>query len=570
MNLNNFENEVSETILARGLSYFNNHHVVELEETEHGQWEAEVEGNDTYFVSVSTDEDKIIDWECDCPFEGEICKHTVAVLYAIKEKGTKAPVGLEKESSKKNKNPKNNAEEIFKRVDKPALENFLVTSFSRYKGLKNDFMTHFSEYLSGDHEQKYRTLIQNIIRAGQDRHGFVDYHSARQVTLQLSNLLNKAYDLLEGKNLRESLAVCKIIIEEIPDLLESMDDSDGGGSTLSDFAFEIFHKIIVKAPPELRDNLFQYCSLEYMKEKYHSWDLGYELLDCIQTAVSTQKHEEQFLSLIDRRISTMQNNEDNFSEYSITSLIKRKIELLIKRGREDDAWKLIEANREYREIKMMLFDREMKKKNYDNALSICFEGRKSAEEKLAPGYKSDWDEKILDIYKLKGDKKGIRETAEVLLFESNYEIRYYKELKKCYERAEWAEVCESIINRIKENKIHSHYAADKLAKIFIEEKYLSRLLHLLKLNPTQIEFIDSYSKYLKDEYSSELVILYESGIKNYAVNTDRKYYEQVVLYLKKLQKIPGGEVKVDSLVKYFKIIYKNRRAMMEILNKNFK
>ena len=51
--LNQFEQYIDETILKRGLSYFNNGHVHEPEEISTGEYEVIVEGTEDYTVQLT-------------------------------------------------------------------------------------------------------------------------------------------------------------------------------------------------------------------------------------------------------------------------------------------------------------------------------------------------------------------------------------------------------------------------------------------------------------------------------------------------------------------------------------
>lgn len=83
--LDNFENFVSYKILMRGEEYYDTDAVSELEETSPGEWTATVEGTDDYNVEISVNGKEVESWYCDCPYDGEICKHVVAVLLAIRD-----------------------------------------------------------------------------------------------------------------------------------------------------------------------------------------------------------------------------------------------------------------------------------------------------------------------------------------------------------------------------------------------------------------------------------------------------------------------------------------------------
>ena len=83
--LDNFESCVPYRILVRGEEYYETGAVSELEEDSPGEWTATVEGTENYNVEISMDGKEIKSWYCDCPYDGEICKHVVATLLAIRD-----------------------------------------------------------------------------------------------------------------------------------------------------------------------------------------------------------------------------------------------------------------------------------------------------------------------------------------------------------------------------------------------------------------------------------------------------------------------------------------------------
>ena len=87
--LDNFEDFVPYKIWMRGEEYYETDAVSELEEISPGEWTATVEGTDDYNVEISMDGNEIESWYCDCPYDGEICKHVVAALLAIRDNRSK-------------------------------------------------------------------------------------------------------------------------------------------------------------------------------------------------------------------------------------------------------------------------------------------------------------------------------------------------------------------------------------------------------------------------------------------------------------------------------------------------
>lgn len=84
--LSEFEDYVPSKIVARGEDYYWAGAVFRLEEKTPGEWVAGVHGSEDYRVEVGLEDDCLDYWECNCPYDGEFCKHVVAVLLAIREK----------------------------------------------------------------------------------------------------------------------------------------------------------------------------------------------------------------------------------------------------------------------------------------------------------------------------------------------------------------------------------------------------------------------------------------------------------------------------------------------------
>ena len=564
MTLENFEQEISDVMLGRGYDYFTNKHVDDLEEIEPGVWTAEVQGTEIYLVTVELEKNEIIDWACDCPYDGEICKHVVAVLYEI----ARTLKTSKKKPKKKTPDTKeSNVEVILKKTSFEDLKKFLIHQFSYSGGLKNSFVAYFAEYLDEDVHNKYRIIVQNIYKAARGRDGFIDYHSAPHLSFPLSELTDKAHNLLENKNLPECIAICKVLIEEVPTFLQYMDDSDGGVGGVMNSVFELFQVIIEKAPPELKDELFEYFLEEYRKEKYHNIGFDYDILFLILNLISLKEQEDKFFKLIDSQIEVEKNKE--YPEYRVVRLLRTKVEYLLENKRENEAWAIIESNKHYDEFLKRLIERSVNNKDYNSAIELCNEAIIRVDKDGHSWSSVPWKKILLDIHEKIKDVKNIRKFAEELFFHSR-ELDYYKKLKSTFDAEEWKNVSEKIIDKIKGKTQQGGLSdASLLADIFILESYKERLLKLLEINSTQIGFIDSYSKHLKDEYPEKIVQFYQSAVKTYAKDTGRECYYNTVKYLKNLKKVNGGEAKVKELIAAFRIQYKNRRAMMEILNKNF-
>jgi hypothetical protein len=156
MNLKNFESHIGDRILERGLEYYSDGQVETLE-YDGTRWIAEVSGSDDYQVRVTLSETgDIIDSDCDCPYDfGPICKHQVAVFYALKDKPLK---------KLKNKVRKRQGalEEVIHGLDQSTLAAFILDYASRNKRFRDDVLLRFSK--TPDVLGYARTLIKASIK----------------------------------------------------------------------------------------------------------------------------------------------------------------------------------------------------------------------------------------------------------------------------------------------------------------------------------------------------------------------------------------------------------------------
>lgn len=581
MELSDFEEYVDREIILRGEDYYLEGLVENLNEKKKGQWTATVKGSSDYKVTITLENENIVKWNCNCPFDyGSVCKHVVAVLYEIREQAVIESDALIEGASiaepgdiqmniQEARNKKESINSLINKLSIDELKAFITEQIKQSPEFKNAFLIQFSNKQTVNSKAQYVVLINNIANNAAGRHGFIDYSSASKFTNQVLDLLEKSEELRNEEDISGSIAILQAIIEEMPDIVSSMDDSNGGAGDIMEKAFEIFRDIALDAPPLLKDKLFEYCLKEYPLKKYHDFSFDSYFMDILPMLITSPDQEKLFFDLIDRQIKIF--SKDEYGEYTIISLLKAKIGYLENNKRNEEALKIIEDSINISDFRDMLIAQAVKRKDYILAKKLCMEGIKIAKEKKHSGTEKSYISMLLEVAEQENDKQQALLFSEQLFIQFGNSMDYYRKIKQYWDKATWSEKCEQIINVIKTPKAQgSYYSADILAKIFIEEKYFERLLLLLQLNNRRIQFIDQYIEHLTDMFPSESIQIYSKAIELYAANTGRHIYENVVGYLKKMAKIPGGKEAVTAMVTNFKKQYANRRAMLEILNAHFK
>ncbi len=80
----NFEEEIPENILEKGMDYCDANRVQKLTESSPGNWNTVVNGSSKFQVSIILAGENISSWNCSChKLHGDICEHVAAVIYDL-------------------------------------------------------------------------------------------------------------------------------------------------------------------------------------------------------------------------------------------------------------------------------------------------------------------------------------------------------------------------------------------------------------------------------------------------------------------------------------------------------
>lgn len=142
MNLKNFESEIENKIVGRGLSYYKGGDVKKLEKVSENEFSAVVFGTEKYSVYVKLNGETIVEHECDCPYDfGDVCKHKVAVFYAIRD-GNFSDTGGKLKS-------------LLKNLHESALREFISNLLKKDRSFRREFLREFDEDYEEDEDDEF-------------------------------------------------------------------------------------------------------------------------------------------------------------------------------------------------------------------------------------------------------------------------------------------------------------------------------------------------------------------------------------------------------------------------------
>ena len=552
MRLDDFENEISAVIFRRGEDYYENGLVEDLEEVAPGRWNAVVEGTTDYETEVCIKNGEIVSWDCDCPYDGYMCKHVVAVLLAVRDEGTGFSDYEEVRTEQEQLSQDDAAVsgDLMARISlltEKQLREFVGKYAQMDAVFKEELLKHvMSRQLSGTTETYRREVRKYICYA------------------DIYGILDKGILLLEAGRIEEAVAIALQTFESFADEYEYDDyaDNDNIDSDVCERAGDLIRRIVndSRTASELKRSIvveLDSLSRKDVYEQFEMFDMDGLVADLSQSVLS----KEDILAMIDVHLRTE-------SEYRLADWVQRKVHVLTGMGRTDEAADVVDRYLYLPEIRRDEVDKAVADGNYEKALAMLDEGIDLAEKNGHCGTKNTWMERKREVFEAQGRMDDIVEITRKMFLDSP-KMEDYRRLRSLIQADKWPEYLDSLIDRARLVD-YSYYTSCSRAEIFREEKEYGRLIALIaKLRPEdRLHALMTYSSVLQAGYSAQLLDMFTPLIKDYAErNVNVKAYPYVVQVLRQMRKINGGAEVVSGLVSLFRSKYARRPRMMQELDR---
>ena len=377
-----------------------------------------------------------------------------------------------------------------------------------------------------------------------------------------SDVLKDARRLLDMGNASAALQIAMRMFE----LTDAEDlnyvDEDDGDWWLAD-TLESYGKLLVKSigsesvPQEEKDEVIG--KLKKMV-KSEIWNFGYcDMNHLLQEASAASQSDDAMLRMLDEMMSRPDIYDSNRAEYAL-----RKITLLEKMGRKDDAMKVIEQYLYMPEVRKREVEKAVERKDFQDAITLIKDGQKIAEEKNRNIV--EWKELELDIYRRTLNWPMQAKLCRELFVLHGGSMNYYHELKKIIDPKEWKAFLAKLLN---DTSMRSWYGFSIEADIYVEEQDSERLFALLMdAKHHSLDMFDDYAHHLKSTHSEELLTEYVSMLKDYAAkNMGAKHYSRIRQSMEAMQKLKNGNAAAHQLAEHFRDVYRRRPSFMTEIRK---
>ena len=142
-----------------------------------------------------------------------------------------------------------------------------------------------------------------------------------------------------------------------------------------------------------------------------------------------------------------------------------------------------------------------------------------------------------------------------------YDLNYANKLKSCIlDEEQW----NHIVNGIIEKNRHE----DFVCKLLHEEKRYKQLMKKIEDSYNKVSLLNTYEKTFRKNMPERVIKIYVDYLKDAAeMANERKKYQNLMPYLKKIAKCTGGDTIAKSIADSWRRVYKRRTAMMDELRK---
>lgn len=286
----------TEQSFRRGVNYYRGERIRELR-VDGGEVRATVRGTHDYDVSIDVETDRIRA-ACSCPYDyaGE-CKHVVAVLLAVDDRGTDS--GTETvDRPDASRSGTTDIETLVEQTTADELRTFLLEAIEDDRDLRNRFLA-FAGGDTGKTVYDYKGEISRLFDDAAGRGGFVEYGN----WIDFSQYRELAETHRDRGHVDAATDIYRALAEAIRENLDRVDDSSGHYGHEVDRAVEAYAETVANGAfdHEEKRPYIDYLFGEFVGADYGFVSDYYD--EALRTLCTEPAELEYWLELLERHLS---------------------------------------------------------------------------------------------------------------------------------------------------------------------------------------------------------------------------------------------------------------------------
>lgn len=533
---------------------------------------ADVYGTLDYEVEIYFDGEEIQRMLCNCPYasDGTPCKHMAAVLYEWNEekedfeeencnisKNGKDSRIVQVRSKEKESRFGDSIDGIVAGADETVVRRFLTEILRADEKLFLRFKMLTNPSVCDEDMKKYKKRIDGIVHRYLGRERFITYYRASSSIREMEEVLDEDVKMMiDDKCYPEAFELTNYVFLTVGQV--DMDDSDGGTGMIAEQCLAIWEEILDEADEQMKRKMYNWFTkhlngsvIDYMEEYIEQ---------ILMNGFVSPEYQQAKLDFTEKKASEADTESDSWTaSYQATQWALKHIALLEESGAN---WKVIEdycrKNWKYSGIRNYYIIKCIDRKDYDMAITVLQESIRM--DAKSPGLVRGYRIKLKDVYRCCGKTIEYRnELWKLVTKDAAGDLELFRELKGLCLEEEWEDVRERLFS-----ELPPYAGIDQLYK---EEKLYDRLLDFVQKS-RGMSALQKYTAILKEHYPKEVLDKYESELKSLTCHTaSRDRYREWVGILRSMRNIRGGQKRVKEIAKHWRMVYSNRPAMMDELNK---
>jgi hypothetical protein len=258
-------------IMERGADYYESGAIRNLAQSGNGTWVAEVEGTETYLVTLKPVDSGLFNCRCTCPYAYDApCKHIAAVMMAVEDESGISDV-QEAEAKPSSSSLANPIDEMLNRSEKETLAEFIRKMAANDPHFKNQFLSFMAPTEPGAGKPQFRKLIKSALAPAR-RKGLVYSNEARRMLAPVYELLERAYELEQSGSSETAMAISQAVVEEMVPAFQFIDDSNADVGEAVHSAIDLLYELAGRHLEEKEQKqFFNWCIKSIDDERYEGW-----------------------------------------------------------------------------------------------------------------------------------------------------------------------------------------------------------------------------------------------------------------------------------------------------------
>lgn len=485
---------------------------------------AEVAGTEPYAVNLHLKGGLLSDAVCSCPYVGgPVCKHIVAVLYAL-QNGVIEPKSADPSPPSRPKSPART---------KPR---------SRIPG-------------EPPSRKVVASQVKHVLRSvARGRPKFIAWDQTRYVAGGIEPLLTNAELWMEAGHHEAVMNVSMAVMTELMPAFDYTDDSNGDLSDCISAAIDMLkHVSNADLSDPDRHTLLDFCVTSVRKKRFDGWDWHLDLLHIAAQAVRTPAEAK----LVMTELGTAAK-----SVYSRDRAQLIRLSVIRKMEGDTAAESFIESHLGNPLLREEAIRIALKHGNHDRAFTLAEDGIRQ-DTAGHPSNLEKWVEwKLKTAVDLPDPVAIVHVGRDLYLRRNRHDPELYALLNRHLPHSEWSAFTEGLIRDLSARR---YVQADWIAAIHVTESRYDRLLDLLRESP-DLRGIIPYHAHLAGRYPAELAALYRIALTTFLDREkNRNAYREAARILRLMKKLGQRDLVAETIAD-FRLRYANRPALMQELD----